>query len=39
MSYASIHQFKGGTREQYELTLAAGPPEETGFEIATATDS
>jgi len=23
MSYAIIHQFKGGTREQYEATLPA----------------
>ena len=26
MSYAIIHQFKGGTREQYEATLAAVHP-------------
>ena len=96
MNYATIHQFKGGTREQYEATVAAvhpsdgtlpagqtyhaagpsadgwtvfavhdskagwedfrdsiliprmqqgieggfaGPPEETGFEIATETNS
>ena len=30
MSYAIIHQFKGGTKGGF-----AGPPEETGFEIAT----
>ena len=37
MSYAIIHQFKGGTKD-IEGGFA-GPPEETGFEIATVTDS
>jgi hypothetical protein len=34
MSHAIIHQFKGGTRSGF-----AGPPAETGFEIATETSS
>jgi hypothetical protein len=28
MSYAIIHQFMGGTREQYEATLAAVHPSD-----------
>jgi hypothetical protein len=28
MSYAIIYQFKGGTREQYEATLAAVHPSD-----------
>ena len=38
MSYAIIHQFKGGTKEQCEDTLAAVRPSD-GTQPATVTDS
>ena len=38
MSYAIIHQFKGGTKEQCEATLAAVRPSD-GTQPATVTDS
>jgi hypothetical protein len=38
MAYGIVHQFPGGTKEQYEASIAAeggftSPPQETGFEV------
>jgi hypothetical protein len=33
MAYGVVHQFKGGTKEQYEDGGFTSPPEETGFEV------